>query len=217
MGVVVETLWCLLRNKRFESRKGLIYGPFNLVYGFGALIMTLSLSWLNNSRDLWIFLLGSLIGGIYEYGCSFLQEKLLHTVSWDYKSFPLNLNGRINLLYCLFWGVLALLWVRDFYPRMSALINKIPITYDSIFAWIGLIFIIFDSVISALAIYRMHIRQKNIPPSNKIWKLMDKLYPDERLRKIYPNMTFEKINNENEEKQEVTEEKSEQKIEMSCF
>ena len=43
LGVVVETIWCVATRGHFESRKGLIYGPFNLVYGFGALLMTVGL------------------------------------------------------------------------------------------------------------------------------------------------------------------------------
>ncbi|MGI6182130.1 MAG: hypothetical protein ACOYIE_08655, partial [Agathobaculum sp.] len=31
-GVVVESLWCLLRHGYIESRAGLVYGPFNLLY-----------------------------------------------------------------------------------------------------------------------------------------------------------------------------------------
>ena len=39
-GVVVEILWCLFRNGYIESRSGLVYGPFNPVYGIGAVVMT---------------------------------------------------------------------------------------------------------------------------------------------------------------------------------
>ena len=36
-GVVLETIYCLIQRGHYESRVGLIYGPFNLVYGVGAL------------------------------------------------------------------------------------------------------------------------------------------------------------------------------------
>ena len=39
-GVVIELLWCLLRNGYLESRSGLVYGPFNLLYGAGAVALT---------------------------------------------------------------------------------------------------------------------------------------------------------------------------------
>ena len=42
-GVVVELLWCLVRNGYLESRAGLVYGPFNLLYGVGAVALTLIL------------------------------------------------------------------------------------------------------------------------------------------------------------------------------
>lgn len=190
IGVVIETLWCRFRFKKFESRKGLVYGPFNLVYGFGALVMTLSLSWFNNMRDLGIIACGAAIGGVYEYACSVFQEKMLGSVSWNYKNFPLNLNGRINLLYCLFWGLLALLWVKDLYPSLSNFIEMIPNEYGIILTWISLVFIIFDSILSACVVWRMSKRLKSVKPPSKFWKYIDKHYPDEKVRKIYPNMEF---------------------------
>lgn len=190
LGVVIETLWCLLRLRRIESRKGLVYGPFNLVYGFGALVMTLLLSRLSEVRDLWVLALGALIGGIYEYICSIIQEKALGSVSWDYKNFPLNIHGRINLLYCIFWGLLALLWNKDVYPRISGLIESIPNEIGIALTWICFVFIIVDAVISAFAVYRTSERLKGVEASNGFWKLIDRRFPDERVRKIYPNMKF---------------------------
>ena len=44
VGVVIEVLFCIfVTEHRYESRQGLIYGPFNPVYGFGAVAMTLVL------------------------------------------------------------------------------------------------------------------------------------------------------------------------------
>ena len=191
LGVVVETIWCVLRNRKLESRKGLIYGPFNLVYGFGALIMTLSLSFMCGQRDLYVFVAGALIGGLYEYLCSIIQEKFLGSTSWNYKRLPLNLNGRINLLYCIFWGILALLWVKDLYPALSRLIDMIPDNYQTSLSVPCLIFIIYDSFISAAAVYRTSKRLKGEPPRTKFDTFLDKRYPTERVRKIYPNMVFE--------------------------
>lgn len=194
LGVVLETVWCFIRFRRIESRKGLIYGPFNLVYGFGALLMTVGLIWLqmHKTRDLWIFLAGTFIGGFYEYICSLIQEKLTGTISWDYRNFPLNLHGRINLLYCFFWGILALLWIRDLYPPLSSLIERIPAGIGIPLTWVLLVFFLFDSVISALAVYRMNRRQDADAPDTRLWKWIDRHYPDETVRKVYPNMKFQK-------------------------
>lgn len=190
LGVVLETLWCLVRNRRLESRTGLIYGPFNLVYGIGALLVTLLLSGLSDKRDLWIILSGMALGGAYEYLCSVLQEKLFGTVSWDYRKFPLNFHGRINLLYCFFWGLLALLWVKDACPRLSRLIERIPKAVGVPFTWALLGFMVFNTVMSALVVYRRSQRERGEAAHSVLDRYLDRHYPDERVKKIYPNMAF---------------------------
>lgn len=193
LGVVLETLWCVVTRGHYESRTGLIYGPFNLVYGFGAFLMTVVLIRLSGQRDLWIFLSGALIGGIYEYLCSVVQEKMFGTVSWDYSAFPLNLNGRVNLLYCFFWGFLALLWVKDAYPKMSALIEKIPNSIGVSLTWCCLVFMVFNVIMSCCVVGRMAARHIDVAPSNAFWRYIDKHYPDERVKKVYPNMKFKNV------------------------
>ena len=202
IGVVIETLWCVFRYHKLESRKGLVWGPFNLVYGFGALAMTLGLYPIREKRDLLIFAVGAVIGGVFEYLCSVVQEKLVGTVSWDYSDFPLNLHGRINLLYCFFWGILALLWVKDSFPRLEWLIGKIPAEIGIPLTWFGVVFFIIDTIHSALVVYRMNERQNGSYRNTRFWKFIDKHYPDEKVRKIYPNMQFGASlhNRENENK-----------------
>ena len=48
---------------------------------------------------------------------------------WDYSKIPFNLGGRINLLYCFFWGIAAVVWIKGIYPVMSAWIEKIPMKF----------------------------------------------------------------------------------------
>ena len=58
-GVVVESIWCILRHGYLESRAGLVYGPFNLLYGVGALTLTLALYRFRN-RGRWLSFLGGI-------------------------------------------------------------------------------------------------------------------------------------------------------------
>ena len=48
------------------------------------------------------------------------------TVFWDYSKIPFNLGGRINLLYCFFWGIAAVVWFKGLYPVFSRWIERIP-------------------------------------------------------------------------------------------
>lgn len=190
LGVVVETLWCLLTRHHYESRVGLIYGPFNLVYGFGALAMALGLYHLRSKRDSAVILAGAVIGSIVEYICSLVQELLFGTVSWDYSAMPFNLQGRINLLYSLFWGFLAILWVKGIYPWMAKWILKIPNRVGKPLTWVLLVFMIFNSFMSAAAVGRWAERREQLPPSNVLEQYMDDHYPDARMEKIYANMKW---------------------------
>ena len=125
-GVAVETLWCLVKNGHIESRAGLVYGPFNLIYGFGALALTLVLYRYRNRSKLYSFIGGAAVGSAVEYACSWLQETVFGSTSWDYSGKPFNLHGRICLEYAVFWGLLGVLWIKSLYPRMAQLILKIP-------------------------------------------------------------------------------------------
>ena len=61
LGVVIESIWCVLTRGYYESRSGLIYGPFNLIYGFGALLMTIGLNPLQHKKDKTIFFFGFIV------------------------------------------------------------------------------------------------------------------------------------------------------------
>ncbi|MEG2596819.1 MAG: putative ABC transporter permease [Oscillospiraceae bacterium] len=187
-GVIIETGWCLLTLHHFESRSGLVYGPFNLVYGFGALIITVGLYWMAKKRDIFIILGGVVLGSLFEYVCSWIQEFLFGTVSWEYGMLSFNVNGRISLLYSIFWGILALFWIKGIFPLMSRLIEKIPNKVGKPLTWVLLAFMIFNTVVSGVAVGRMAQRRENIPAKSAITKIFDEHFPDERLQKIYPNM-----------------------------
>lgn len=191
LGVVIETFWCMVRYHKLESRKGLVWGPFNLVYGFGALVMTLGLWRVMHQRAVVVFAAGTFLGGAYEYICSVIQEKLLGTVSWDYRGFLWNLHGRINLIYCFFWGILALGWTKGLYPVLNHLIGEIPLRIGIPLMRFGVLFFILDTVHSGLVVYRMNERQGTHCSSARFWRFYDRFYPDEKVRRIYPNMKFQ--------------------------
>ena len=189
-GVVVETLWCLVTNGYIASRSGLVYGPFNLLYGIGATALSLCLYRFRN-RGWWIsFLGGMVIGSAVEYVCSWGQECMFGSRSWDYSHMPFNINGRICLLYSIFWGVLGVLWIKNIYPRMAKAILKIPNRIGKIITWALAVFFVFNTCMSAIAICRWSQRIKGMEPANAFWGFIDERFPDERMETIYENMDF---------------------------
>lgn len=189
-GVIVELLWCLIRNGYIESRSGLVYGPFNLLYGAGAVVLTVCLYRFRN-RSAWIsFLGGMIVGTVVEYVCSWGQELVFGSRSWDYSAMPFNINGRVCLLYSVFWGFLGVLWIKDLYPRMSKWILKLSNKTGKILTVVLTVFLVWNCTVSMIAMHRWTERLQNKPASNALEQLMDERFPNERMEKVYANMEF---------------------------
>ena len=140
-GVVVEMMWCLLTRGYMESRAGLVYGPFNPLYGAGAVLLTVCLYKYRN-RGSWLsFIGGMLVGSVLEYVCSWGEELVLGSRSWDYSNMPFNINGRICLLYSIFWGLLSVFWIKNLYPRIAKWILKIPNRMGKTITWLLTVFL----------------------------------------------------------------------------
>lgn len=189
LGFVLETIWCFIRNKKIESRKGLIYEPMIPIYGMSGTLIVLIVNIFQLSSDYEIFFIGMIISTVVEFLSSFLQEKIFATKSWDYKTFPFNLNGRVNLMYSLIFGFVAVLA----YNVILIPIANIFLKFDVNIYTLGLtlilcLFMFYDFFISSVAVFRMKERRQNIKRKNKFWRYIDKNYNDLRLKKVYPNM-----------------------------
>lgn len=193
VGVLVETLWCLFTTQQIQSRTALVLGYFNPIYGIGAVIMTLMYIILKNKNILIIFISSMLFGGLFETLCSIIQEVVFGTVSWYYDSDTLGILGkRTSIFYCILWGILGVIWIKYLYKILEKYIEKIPNKIGKILTWILTGFLIFNIILSALAVYRQKERRDNIPANNKIRVYLDNSYNDEVLKNIYPNMTIAK-------------------------
>lgn len=189
-GVVVEVLWCLITRGHYESRAGLIYGPFNPVYGLGAWALSAALYRYRNRNPMFSFIGGFLIGSVIEYLCSWVQETVFGSTSWDYSAMPFNLNGRICLVYSLFWGVLGILWIKEFYPRAAKWILKIPNKIGKPLTWVLLVFMIFNCFMTAATVLRWSERRTGEPAGSAFEMWMDDHYPDTRMQEIFANLEF---------------------------
>ena len=188
LGDFIEVVFWLVTRGRLVSRSSLLYGPFSLVWGAGAVLFTLVFRRTDDLGPAWIFAIGTVLGGAYEYICSLLQEKMFGACFWDYRRLPLNLDGRINLVFCLFWGVAAVGWVRLVCPALLRFVERIPRQRGRRIAAAVAIFLTFSTVLSAAALYRMDQRRDDIPAAGPVSRFLDAVYPDSVLRQRYHNM-----------------------------
>lgn len=189
LGFIVEEIWCFIKNGTLKLRQALIYEPLIPIYGLATAII-IAYQEANNLNSFEVFISGLIIASIIEYLSSYLQEKMFNTISWDYSDFPLNLNGRINLLYSIGFGALSVLVVKIykiFTPQIDLFINS---NYLLLLTIVVLVIFIIDAIISILACNRQKNRRENITAKTKLDKLLDTYYPDEKLNRIYNNADY---------------------------
>jgi len=211
IGYIVETLFALVNYNVLESRKSFLYGPFCGIYGLGAIVLILSLKYFRKNNYT-LFLGGFLVGGILEYIISFLGEVLFDARWWDYSDRFLNINGRVCLLYSLFWGILALILMKIINPEVDKFIDfikrHINIKYLKIATCLGITFMIVNILASGAAMYlflmRMSVendlniknKEATIIKYNQIYgdtsksELIHKYWGNKKMIMTYPNVTI---------------------------
>ncbi len=192
LGDIIETFYCYAIDGVWMSRSSVLYGPFSIVWGIGAAVLTIVLSKFAEKPDRYIFLVGALIGGVYEYVCSLFTEMVLGTVFWDYSWMPFNIGGRTNLLYMGFWGILSVVWIKFIYPKMSMFIEKLPALQGKVITWVLVAFMICNALISAMAMVRYTQRQEGVKAQTAMEHFLDVNYEDELIEKVWPNMVITK-------------------------
>lgn len=126
LGFLLELLFSrAIRHPKLD-RKCHLFLPVCPVYGLGAVGILLLPGWVKAS-PLLLFLGGSLVATLCEWGMSLLYESLAGVSFWDYHALPLNLGGRVCLLFSFFWGLLALPLVYLVQPRLGPLLDAIPV------------------------------------------------------------------------------------------
>ena len=187
LGDITETIFCRITAGYWMSRSSVVWGPFSIVWGLAIAAATALLYRYRNRSDGFLFLAGTFLGGAYEYLCSVFTEIVFGTVFWDYSKIPFNLGGRINLLYCFFWGIAAVVWLKILYPFISGWIEKIPKKIGPVLTWVLLVFMIVNMAVSALALARMDARANGTPAENALEEWLDSSYNDDVMNRIYPN------------------------------
>lgn len=186
LGDLVETVFCRITMGWWMSRSSLVWGPFSIVWGLAMALATALLYKDRDKSDGHLFVFGTLLGGAYEYICSVFTEGVFGKIFWDYSDMAFNLGGRVNLLYCFFWGIAAVIWIKGVYPKLSALIEKMPIKLGYVLSWILIVFMAVNIVVSSLALHRSDARANGDVADSAWEKIIDERFDDERMSRIYP-------------------------------
>ena len=195
IGTYYEEILTFSRTGAWFSRQGIIYGPFNPVYGAGFLAFS-ALLCKNLKRKWWLtYIYACLIGGVTEMASSLIGEYVFQANAWDYSDKFLNIMGRTTIPYMLFWGAGGLIFVKFVYPALSKFIELLPKRIGDVIMPTFMIFVLMSHVVSYTALYRYGTRNEGRPASNALEVKLDKYYDDSFMKQYYDNPVHEKIEN----------------------
>ena len=188
IGCILETIWCCFVFGEYSSRSSNLFFPISTVWGLGAVLFTLLLKGNMESSSGLIFLKGYIMGGMFEFVCGFLCEKVLDVTFWDYSALPFSLGRYVNLVFCCFWGLAALCWCRKIYPMIRRILMEKTRKSSRLLTQGFAVFMLLTTLMSGAALFRMSERSRNLPPQNRFEQYLDQHYSDEILQRCFPKM-----------------------------
>ena len=192
-GWVLETAAATLMHRKFSNR-GMVNGPLCILYGVGAVAMSVGLQELTG---LWLFLFASLYAAVTEFVAGKLIERFYHKRWWDYSKSKWNLDGYICLPVSLIKGALGYVVVKYANRWVFRLLAILP----QLLVHIVLLVLIGVLVVDVLASYllvtgKSRHPEKWLKANNKIDrfrirlgnKISDSI--EKRMTKAYPKASF---------------------------
>lgn len=125
LGFLFEITFARLVRHPKRDRKCHLVLPVCPVYGLGALAILALPAWVRAS-PLLLYLAGALAATGVEWGLAVFYETFAGAPFWDYRALPWNFQGRVCLVFSLFWGLLALPLVYWVQPALGPLLAQIP-------------------------------------------------------------------------------------------
>ena len=191
LGFVLEGMFHLLREGTWSFRVGTLWGPFCVLYGFGAVVMYLVALAVRRKGALRQFIVFALTGSAVEYAAALFQEALFGTRSWNYSGHRFNLGGRISLRMTLLWGLAGMALMYIVLPLLFRQFNQLHLDKRVILCRAMSAFMCVNLLMTAFALLRWQDRTiHHSPASNAVEAYLDHRWPDERMQDRFPNMEF---------------------------
>lgn len=132
------------------SNRGVLFGPYCVIYGVGALILIFSLSWLQKKKiciggisvtPVLVFLGVVIVTTVTELIGSYIMEFTTGDWMWDYTRFAFNFQGRIALNPSIRFGIGGMIFLYVLQPVFVKISEKLkPGTFNAITGIMGVVF-----------------------------------------------------------------------------
>ena len=148
LGWVLETAAAAVKQKKFVNR-GLINGPFCIIYGTASVLMSIGL---HEVDVLWLFLGSMIYATSLEWIAGHLIERYYHERWWDYSKHRWNLDGYVCLTMSLVWGILGFACVKWANWLLVSVYDVLPGVIRTVCLWVLLAILVLDAMASYIII-----------------------------------------------------------------
>ncbi len=137
------------------SNRGVLFGPYCVVYGFGAVILLLTLSGLMkkkirigrvNITPLLVFMGIVLITTAVELAASYIMEFTMGEWMWDYTRFSFNFQGRVALNPSVRFGIGGMVILYLLHPLVRRFTERTSLQVQRVTAAVCLIVLAADCI-----------------------------------------------------------------------
>ncbi len=150
VGYMAEVIFAALVLGKFVNR-GFLNGPWCPIYGFGVLIVALTLKPISSSLTM-LFIGSVFVTSTIELVTGFILEKVFHQKWWDYSDAPFNLGGYICLKFSLLWGIACVFVVKLIFPFADWIASLLRNKLGAILLFSLLALMISDLVVTVITI-----------------------------------------------------------------
>lgn len=190
IGVVLEGLFCLFVGGKWETHVVSMWGPFCIIYGFGAAGLYIGSVKLEK-KSTWVkFAAFAVIATIVEYLCGWLLKYVLNMQAWDYSKAFMNVEGIVCLKMTVAWGVLGVLFSKYALPHIEKVFSLTDTLWRKALCVALSVFMAVNLSLTAVCIVRWAERHIGIEPTTQFEMFIDGKYNDDLMSKRFCEWRF---------------------------
>ena len=189
-GLVGETIVSFFRDGHWESRAGLVIGPFSPIYGMGAVLITVALNRLEERKAIVLFVVAGVVGAAFEYFAGWFWESAFGIVAWSYESQPFNIHGHTSLLMACVWGAIGLVWMKALLPQVMKLVDLIPLRARVPLTLAFTVVLLVDAILTVICMNCWYLRKLGEPIETPWQEFCAQHFGDEFMQSRFETMSM---------------------------